>query len=217
MWTNQARRMADRKAQFRAIAARDESDPEQRPTANGNEAWTHFRASFPDVADWLFNNSAKGNAFATSLYQQAVNRGSLSPRQMEVVRENIARAGQGGGQARGGLDVSKLFTVLQKHSKFYAGRLVITRKNGDTLCWVLWDDLCVGKLEDGKAVLFAKRAGDSLPEIRSLLEEFEENPLQAAMKYGKLSGVCCSCGREITADESLERGIGPICAQRFAL
>lgn len=211
MWTNQARQMADRKAQFRAIAARDESDPEPRPSANSNEAWTHFRASFPDVADWLFNNSAKGNAFATSLYQQAVNRGSLSPRQMEVVRENIARAGQ----ARGGLDVSKLFTVLQKHSKFYAGRLVITRKNGDTLCWVLWDDLCVGKLEEGRAVLFSSRAKGDLPEIRALLEEFEANPLQAAMKYGKLSGRCCSCGREITADDSIEAGIGPICAQKF--
>lgn len=216
MWTKQAARAADRKAEFRVYAARDEADPEPRPSANANEAWAQFRLTFPDVAQWLFDASAKGNDFATSLYRQAVSRGSLSPRQMEAVRNALARSA-GGARQGGGLEVPKLFTVLQKHSKFFAGRLLITRKNGDTLCWVIWDEVCVGKIADGKADLFRGRAGANLPEIRALLEEFEANPLQAAMKYGKLSGVCCSCGREITADDSLERGIGPICAQRFAL
>jgi hypothetical protein len=216
MWTNQARRMADRKAQFRAIASH-EADPEPRPSANSLEAWTVFRSTYPDVADWIFKNST-GNPFAMSLYNQATSRGHLSLKQIDAVRANIARGSAGNVAVRhsGGFDVSKLFVVLQKHSKFYAGRLVITRKNGDTLCWVLWDETCVGKLENGQATLFVKRAGQDLPEIRALLEEFEEAPLQAAMKYGKLSGVCCSCGREITADDSLELGIGPICAQRFA-
>lgn len=40
-------------------------------------------------------------------------------------------------------------------------------------------------------------------------------PLQTAMKYGKLAGRCCSCGRELTNDGSIEAGIGPICAGKF--
>ena len=52
--------------------------------------------------------------------------------------------------------------------------------------------------------------------VREMLNEFEGAPLQAAMKYGKLSGRCCSCGRELTNDGSIELGIGPICAEKFA-
>jgi len=35
------------------------------------------------------------------------------------------------------------------------------------------------------------------------------------MKYGKLAGRCCSCGRELTDDDSIEAGIGPVCARKF--
>jgi len=210
MWTNQARKMYDRRAEFNASTSSDDQEP--RPSDNNLEAWAVFLKTYPDVADWIWSNSAR-NDFAKSLYAQAVSRGFLSAKQIDAVRANISR----GSAIRhsGGLGLQKLFTVLQKHSKFYADRLTITRKNGDTLCWVLWDETCVGKIERGTGTLFAKRAGQDLQEIRALLEEFEEDPLAAAVKYGKLTGRCCSCSRELTADGSIEAGIGPICAQKF--
>jgi hypothetical protein len=33
-----------------------------------------------------------------------------------------------------------------------------------------------------------------------------------AAEFGKLYGVCAICGRTLTNEESIERGIGPICA-----
>ncbi|GAG26904.1 unnamed protein product, partial [marine sediment metagenome] len=33
--------------------------------------------------------------------------------------------------------------------------------------------------------------------------------------FGKESGVCCVCGRELENEESVKAGIGPICAGRF--
>lgn len=39
--------------------------------------------------------------------------------------------------------------------------------------------------------------------------------LEAAAAYGKLYGVCCVCGRELTNEDSIEAGIGPICAQKI--
>jgi hypothetical protein len=33
--------------------------------------------------------------------------------------------------------------------------------------------------------------------------------------YGKRTGACSCCGRELTNGESIDRGIGPICAEKY--
>jgi len=39
--------------------------------------------------------------------------------------------------------------------------------------------------------------------------------LEQACDYGIQFGVCCACGRELTDEVSVARGIGPVCARRF--
>ena len=39
--------------------------------------------------------------------------------------------------------------------------------------------------------------------------------LDEAKAYGKVTGTCCNCGRTLTNEESIEAGIGPICASKF--
>lgn len=39
--------------------------------------------------------------------------------------------------------------------------------------------------------------------------------LDAAKNYGKETGQCLVCGRTLTNPDSIEAGIGPICASRF--
>lgn len=39
--------------------------------------------------------------------------------------------------------------------------------------------------------------------------------LEQAAQYGKQTGVCCQCGRTLTNPDSIEAGIGPICAGGF--
>jgi hypothetical protein len=41
------------------------------------------------------------------------------------------------------------------------------------------------------------------------------DPLGAAVAFGKETGSCSCCGRELTVKASIERGIGPICAEKF--
>lgn len=108
----------------------------------------------------------------------------------------------------------RLFAVLQKHSTFHAGSLRISRRNGDTLCWLMWEGVCIGKLDNAVLTLFAARV-KSPAAILATLREFEAAPLETAMKYGKLSGTCCSCGLELTNPESIEMGLGPICRKKF--
>ena len=39
--------------------------------------------------------------------------------------------------------------------------------------------------------------------------------LEQATQYGALYGVCCNCGRTLTDENSIEAGIGPVCAKKF--
>lgn len=39
--------------------------------------------------------------------------------------------------------------------------------------------------------------------------------LEEAKAWGALYGTCCVCGRTLTNEESIDAGIGPICAKKF--
>jgi hypothetical protein len=39
--------------------------------------------------------------------------------------------------------------------------------------------------------------------------------IEQAKEFGALYGTCCVCGRTLTKEESIEAGIGPICAEKF--
>jgi len=44
-----------------------------------------------------------------------------------------------------------------------------------------------------------------------------KNPEEIAKEYGRLTGNCCFCHKELSTDNSLEVGYGPICADNFNL
>lgn len=70
------------------------------------------------------------------------------------------------------------------------------------------DNLYAKELIDGKfeyvagAITIVRNSG-----IRMTLDE--------AKAYGKRTGQCCQCGRELTVKASIDAGIGPICAAKF--
>lgn len=47
--------------------------------------------------------------------------------------------------------------------------------------------------------------------------ETMQDPLAAAVAYGKRTGACSICGRTLTDKISVAKGIGPICAEKFGL
>jgi len=53
--------------------------------------------------------------------------------------------------------------------------------------------------------------------IIGALAEFNENPAEAASLQGQRYGSCCFCRRELTTNESLAVGYGPICADHYGL
>jgi len=51
--------------------------------------------------------------------------------------------------------------------------------------------------------------------VKEVILQASNDPLTAAIRYGKVSGECSCCGRELTDPQSIEQGIGPICARKF--
>ena len=54
-------------------------------------------------------------------------------------------------------------------------------------------------------------------DIKEVLLEAAGDPLTAAVRYGKETGSCSCCGRDLTNAESIRLGIGPICREKFGL
>jgi hypothetical protein len=52
-------------------------------------------------------------------------------------------------------------------------------------------------------------------DVKEVILSASKDPLTAAIRYGKVSGECSCCGRELTDPQSIERGIGPVCATKF--
>jgi len=76
------------------------------------------------------------------------------------------------------------------------------------------DNLYFGHIDDAGDFFARGKASDALVEA---LVEFNENPSEKAKAHGQKFGSCCFCSRELTTQESVSVGYGPVCADRYGL
>ena len=114
------------------------------------------------------------------------------------------------------ITLNKLFDLMQRLAKLRFDGMTIARKNGDSLCWIKVEGVekVVGKIERGVLTLWQRPMVD-LGDLTTQLLAIDQDPERAAVLYGKASGNCSICGRDLTDPESIERGIGPICAAKY--
>lgn len=67
--------------------------------------------------------------------------------------------------------------------------------------------------EDGYPEIHRGHWGYAPGAVRSLTLAMKLTEEQAA-EFGKLYGICCICSARLTNEESIERGIGPVCADK---
>jgi hypothetical protein len=111
----------------------------------------------------------------------------------------------------------KLFDLMQRLARLTIGRITISRKNQDSLCWVKLEgqDGVVGKIEGGQLHLFRSKMGAfTASEVLTELVRIEADPEAAAVLHGKASGCCAVCSRDLTDPVSIERGVGPVCLEK---
>lgn len=219
----------EHRAKARASSARRR---DEKAAATADKALA-FVAQNPDLGAWLDAASKRGFGFAVSLSQALAKYGHLTENQIAAVRKCIAndaeraakfaaereartanaptvscesietalRTATGNGLKSPKLRLAGFVFSLAKASSKNAGAIYVKTSGGDYL----------GKVMGGK-FLAVRECG---AEREAQVVEVASQPADAAIAYGRRTGSCACCGRELTDPESIERGIGPICATKF--
>lgn len=177
--------------------------------ASDQDGLETFKANTPKhIMEWLVAKQ-DNEPFAKSLYDAGVRYGSLSDKQMATVERNIK------------LDTGDDDLVIDLHelaTGYYAvpdgeTRLKIAirrpKKNSRWFGWIFVDD----GAEYGARKNYGRQGPDAMYTglIQEQLKAVLADPLEALQAYGRLTGSCGVCGRVLEDEESVARGIGPIC------
>lgn len=125
----------------------------------------------------------------------AVETGDLTKQSASKLIGDLQRAARRGAkvETKEGyyhLDEVVYHVVMSKQGRPYAKQLVITNPGSDK----------------------AKGRWEYAPGAVYKLQEMAPLTVDVAVSYGKKFGACMICGRTLTKQESIDAGIGPICA-----
>lgn len=184
-------------------------------------AWAE---SNPAEYEWIVNNSDT-NTFAGSLHQSLHKWGQLTERQLVAVQGAIARAAIAKTKADNAPTVSLdavevAFRKAQdagiarpklRLGEFTFSPAPLTGKNPNAIYVKGADGTYLGKVAGGRLFTVASVS----PAVEQDIVAVASDPLNAAIAYGKRYGKCSVCARTLTDEDSINRGIGPVCAERF--
>jgi hypothetical protein len=110
---------------------------------------------------------------------------------------------------------AKAFSNGVKRPKLRLGAFVFSRapdtgRNAGSI-YVKKGDMYLGKITNGE--FFPVRDCDTATTAEVI--EVASKPGDSAKAFGFRTGTCSCCGRTLTNKESIDLGIGPICAERF--
>lgn len=204
-------------------------DPQQLTVTARGELVTFSSRLSDDAAQDLLQHCQ--GSFARSLWNQSQNR-QLSAAQMAWAHKLACDLLQQESQQEsnsGDAEFAKLFEVFKAAKARGLKRLTLrlsgvnVKPNRDlTMLWVTSQT----EKEEGNYGLQPKYLGKVTPNsldsrladnVKAVLFEAAADPLTAAIRYGRETGSCSCCGRDLTNAESIRLGIGPICREKFGL
>lgn len=106
------------------------------------------------------------------------------------------------------------FTI--EGAEFRVSQAPMTGKNPGCLYVKAGADYA-GKIDFHGAFTAAHNMSSKAEAIQDALSAFAADPAAAATAYGRATGSCCFCARELKDPVSVELGYGPICASRWGL
>lgn len=203
----------------------------RKAEADGRAAakvWGAWLTEHKAVADWLTEASERGFEFAQSLALSGLKFGSLTENQVAAVYKCIARdedhaEAQKNPAATVNLDsllaaFGNAFESGLKRPRLHIGRLVFSRAGDNSAnpgyLYVKGGGEYVGKIDPDGGFLKAYKCTET--DVQDIAD-LGDDVLAKAVEHGRRTGNCACCNRKLTAAESVERGIGPICAERWGL
>ncbi len=183
------------------------------------DAWC---TEHPGALDYLVKRAPTWE-FAASLLAGLKKWGSLTEKQWAVLERMMtkdrveAEQEKQAESRKDGLDISNLptgmYAVPNGETRLKV-RVSRPRKDSRWYGTIFVDDgaaygnrTSYGRQSPGK--LYVGKIEDALLAIM-------EDPHAAMVAYGRLTGHCGACGRLLEDEESVARGIGPVCAKKFA-
>lgn len=208
-------------ARARAASAEKKARAKQE---QGERALAEFEAKHPEIAQWWTNSDFD---FACQMRLAVMQYGSLTERQMGAVERCVAKRKEAIAAAverKANAPVVSIEAIEECFAKakaqavnpklrlagFVFSYASETSANAGAL-YIKSDGVYLGKIMGGK--LFTSR--DCNEQQRQEIMEVAAQPKDAAIKYGRVTGSCAICNRRLDNAESVERGIGPICAEKF--
>jgi len=191
-----------------------------------------FDEAYPGLLEALQEMGA-WSEFARSLHSQVLTKGDLSEKQLSSAQSMVAkvaavkerRAADRIARQENAVVIDltairemfqKVFESGYKRPKYRAADLVISRapdtgKNAGHLYVKSGEDY-QGKIAPDGRFLPVRNASETATER---LQAIAADPQGEAIRHGAQTGSCACCGRELTKQESIDAGIGPICAERW--
>jgi hypothetical protein len=191
-----------------------------------------WHADHPEASAWLRGAAERGSNFAQSLLGSVQTYGALTPRQLEVVlgcakqdaeRQAARDAAKAAREAAAPtVDAQALEAAFAKAKasglkwpKINLGGIKVSPAGENSAnagaLYVKEGDTYLGKVLGGRFL----KSRDCAPEQEQTVVGLIADPKGYAEAYGLRTGVCCICSKQLTNEDSVNRGIGPICARKF--
>jgi hypothetical protein len=186
-----------------------------------------FATQYPAEHAWMIKTAPRFE-FAQSMLDAVVKFGSLTEKQLAAVQKCVAKDAERSVEraarveAAPQIDISKIEVSFAKAMEagikrpklrladFRFSPAPVTGNNAGAI-YVKAGETYLGKIAGGK--LFKSRDCDD--QTAGNILAAAADPEAAAIAYGRQFGQCAICARELSNQESIDRGIGPICADKF--
>jgi hypothetical protein len=193
----------------------------EQEAATKAEAW-----KVANPANWAWIETRNGKFdFASAMAAALAQWGSLTEKQHAAVtrcrERDEARVAAPKPEAAS-CDVTAILTAFDtaisrgiKSPKMRLGSFKFSLAKGHSInagaVYVTADDVYLGKVMAGKFMRSFACTAVQEEQVVAVAGD----PHKAAVAYGMRTGSCAICARTLTVGESIDRGIGPICAEKF--
>jgi hypothetical protein len=195
------------------------TSPEARKAARtgaANRKAAKATAKVVKGAEWLEANPARAaflnnvGEFQQSLLAGLMKYGSLTDKQVAAIDRSMARDAERAVKATapGGLDLSGVPSGL-----YATGDVEVKVDNIDKAG--KWNEWVFVKTVDGSRIGSQRPGQNYTGKLSEELAVIAADPKAAVIAYGQKTGTCGCCGRKLTNPDSIEAGIGPVCASKF--
>lgn len=209
----------------RETRQRNTENAADRVARKAAQAIEDFKIVYPEIWAWMDGSDFP---FAVSLRQALGKWGALTDNQITAAQNCIAKLNAAKEASKARVENAPTISMdkieaafatarangLKKLKVRFAGLTFSPAKADSSNAGALYvkdGTEYLGKVLNGKFVA-VRSCGD---ERQARVIEVAADPKAAAVAYGKLTGSCSCCGRELTDPDSVAQGIGPVCATKF--